>query len=59
MNYFFGINNLEFKSEIQIANFQNNGFQLENIKLFKAYIQNDKWNYIELQKNKFNKDFFS
>jgi len=58
MNYFFGINNLEFKSEIQIANFQNNGFQLENIKLFRAYISKDKWNYIELQKNKFNKDFF-
>jgi hypothetical protein len=58
MNYFFGINNFEFKSELQIANFQNNGFQLKNIKLFRAYIQNDKWNFNELQKNKINNDFF-
>lgn len=58
MNYYFGINNLEFNSEIQIANFQNNGHQEDRIKLFKAYIKNNKWNFTQMKKNKINKDFF-
>jgi hypothetical protein len=58
MNYFFGIKNYEFLSEIQIPTFQNRNPNSVNIALFKAYPENNRWNIKELKKNKINNDFF-
>jgi hypothetical protein len=58
MNYFFGINNSEFLSEIQIPTFQNRNPNSVNIALFKAYPENNRWNIKELKNNKINNDFF-
>jgi len=43
MNFFYGINNNLFKSEIQIPLFQNRNFKKSNLKLFKSYPKNNKW----------------
>jgi hypothetical protein len=58
MNYFFGIKNSEFLSEIQIPTFQNRNPNSVNISLFKAYPENNKWNITELKNNRINDDFF-
>lgn len=59
MNFFFGIKNSEFYSEIQIPIFQNrNPNPTTNIKLFKAYAENNKWIVEELKNNKINENFF-
>jgi hypothetical protein len=58
MNYFFGIKNSEFLSEIQIPTFQNRNRNSVNICLFKAYPENNRWNIEELKNNKINNDFF-
>ena len=43
MNYFFGVNNNIFKSEVQIPTFQNRSLKPKNVKLFKCYPENGKW----------------
>lgn len=58
MNYFFGIKNSEFLSEIQIPTFQNRNPNSVNISLFKAYPENNRWNIEELRNNRINNDFF-
>ena len=58
MNYFFGIKNSEFLSEIQIPTFQNRNSNSVNISLFKAFPENNKWNIKELKNHKINNDFF-
>ena len=58
MNFFFGIKNSEFNSEIQIPTFQNKNPNSTNILLFEGYAENNKWRIEELKNNKINKDFF-
>jgi hypothetical protein len=58
MNYFFGIENSNFSSEIQIPTFQNRKGQPQNVLLYKAYIENNKWKIEELKNKKINKNFF-
>ena len=43
MNYFYGIKNQEFNSELQVPLFQNRNPKPENISLFKAEIENSLW----------------
>lgn len=57
MNFFFGINNKIFKSELQIPLFQNRGNKPKNLKLFKVYPNNSKWILQDLE-NKLINDFF-
>ena len=57
MNYFFGINNSIFKSELQIPLFQNKNFKKSNLKVFKCYPKNNKW-ILEQVFNKEKNDFF-
>ena len=58
MNFFFGIENSEFTSEIQIPTFQNKKVKSPNILLYKTYIENNKWKIEELKNKKVNNDFF-
>ena len=58
MNFFFGINNKEFSSEIQIPKFQNRNPNYKDISLYKAKIVDNNWNIEELDNNKNNKNFF-
>jgi hypothetical protein len=58
MNYFFGIKNSIFSSEVQIPTFQNRKVQRENVLLYRAYIENNKWKIEVLKNKKINKDFF-
>ena len=58
MNFFFGINNVLFKSEIQIPLFQNRNFKKSNLKLFKSYPKNNRWILQELSSNKINDYFY-
>ena len=58
MNFFYGINNDLFKSELQIPLFQNSNFKKSNLKLFKSYPQNNKWILQEISNNKIVKDYF-
>ena len=47
MNFFYGINNYLFKSEVQIPLFQNRNFKKSNLKLFKSYPKNNKWIFLK------------
>jgi len=58
MNFFFGINNDKFKSQIQIPIFKNREFKLSKIRLFKCFIQNKLWNIREIVKKKNNEYFY-
>ena len=58
MNFFYGINNDLFKSELQIPLFQNSKFKKSNLKLFKSYPQNNKWILQEISNKKIIKDHF-
>ena len=58
MNYFFGINNHIFKSEIQIPLFKNRTLKTSNLKLYKCYPQNNKWVVEEINNRKNNEYFF-
>lgn len=58
MNYFFGINNNLFKSEIQIPIFQNRNLKKKSLKLFKTYPNNNKWVLKEIYNKKINDYFF-
>ena len=52
MNFFYGISNDLFKSEIQIPLFQNRNFKKSNLKLFKSYPKNNKWILQEISNKK-------
>ena len=58
MNFFFGINNKEFCSEIQIPTFQNRDPRYKDISLFKAKIINNNWFIEKILNNRINKNFF-
>jgi len=58
MNFFFGINNEEFSSEIQIPTFQNRNPKCTNISLYKAFIQKDIWKIEKLISNRINDNFY-
>ena len=58
MNFFYGINNQLFKSEVQIPLFQNSNFKKSNLKIFKCYPQNNKWILQEISNKKIIKDCF-
>lgn len=57
MNYFFGVDNKYFLSEIQIPLFQNNGLASNNIKLYNCKPVNNKWEIQELDNVKHNSQF--
>jgi len=59
MNYFFGINNNIFKSEIQIPTFKNKSLKPMNVKLFKCYPENKKWILKDISNTKINKYFYA
>ena len=58
MNFFYGINNDLFKSEVQIPLFQNSNFKKSNLKLFKSYPQNNKWILKEISNKKIINNYF-
>ena len=59
MNFFYGISNELFKSEIQVPLFNNSNFKQSNFKLFKAYTKNNKWILEEISnKKKINNYFY-
>jgi hypothetical protein len=58
MNFFFGINNDLFKSELQIPLFQNRNLKKKNLKLFKTYPYKQKWALEELSNKKKNNYFY-
>ena len=58
MNYFYGIKNQEFNSELQVPLFQNRNPKPENISLFKAEIENSLWRISKMNDCKFNNDFY-
>ena len=58
MNFFFGINNEEFSSEIQIPTFQNRNPKCTNISLYKASIEQKMWKIEKLNSNKINDNFY-
>ena len=58
MNFFYGISNDLFKSEIQIPLFQNSNFKKSNLKLFKSYPKNNKWILQEISNKKKINDYF-
>ncbi len=58
MNFFYGINNNLFKSEIQIPLFQNRNLKKSNLKLFKSYPKNNKWILQEISNKKKINDYF-
>lgn len=57
MNFFYGINNDLFKSEIQIPLFQNRYFSKTNLVLFKIYPKNKRWVLKRISDKKI-KDYF-
>ena len=60
MNYFFGIKNEYFTSELQIPRFQNrkpNNIN-DEIKLFKCFINDRKWSIKEVNNDDKESDFF-
>ena len=58
MNYFFGIKNPKFKSELQIPLFQNRNSKPEEIFLFQAFIENNNWKIEILNKDKIQNNFY-
>ena len=58
MNYFFGINNSEFSSELQIPLFQNRSKKPSNLLLYEATIHNNEWKIKQIDNRQINKDFY-
>lgn len=58
MNYFFGIKNSEFTSELQIPLFKNRITKVEDINLYKAYIKDNEWKTEILNLKKTEKSFY-
>lgn len=59
MNFFFGINNDIFKSEIQIPLFKNRSLKPSKLLLFKCYPKNNKWRLEKINNRKINDFFYS
>jgi len=58
MNYFFGIHNSDFRSELQIPLFQNRNYKSSELSLYKAFVHNNSWKCQEIKNKKINKDFY-
>lgn len=58
MNFFFGLNNKIFKSEIQIPIFKNRIFRPMNLKLFKCHPEDNRWKVKEVLDAQINKYFY-
>ena len=58
MNYFFGVNNSEFSSELQIPLFQNRNRKPSNLLLYEATIYNNEWKIKQIDNRQINKDFY-
>ena len=58
MNFFYGINNSDFSSELQIPKFKNRDPHPDNIKLYMAHPNNKKWQVEEFKNKKINDDFY-
>lgn len=58
MNYFFGINNSKFSSELQIPLFQNRNKTSSNLSLYEATIHNNEWKIKQIDNRQINKDFY-
>ncbi len=58
MNFFYGINNNLFKSEIQIPLFQNRDLKKLNLRLFKTYPEHNKWILKEVENKKESENFY-
>lgn len=58
MNYYFGINNGIFRSQIQIPLFQNRNLNINNLKLYKTYPKDNNWLFTEITNKKINDYFF-
>lgn len=58
MNFFYGINNSDFSSELQIPKFKNRKSHPDNISLYIAYPKNKKWKIEEFKNKKINLDFY-
>lgn len=58
MNFFFGVKNDIFKSELQIPNFQNKQFKSSKLKLFKCYPKDNTWVHDEIIDKKVNDYFY-
>lgn len=58
MNFFFGINNQIFKSELQIPIFKNRELNPLNLNLYKCYPKNNKWILEDASKFRVNEYFF-
>ncbi len=58
MNFFFGINNQVFKSQLQIPLFKNRDNRPSKLKLFRCYPENNKWKFEKVQSSKSNDYFY-
>lgn len=58
MNFFFGINNNIFKSEIQIPLFKNRVLNPSRLSLFNCFPQNNRWVLEEILNKKINDYFY-
>ena len=58
MNFFYGISNDLFKSELQIPLFKNRNLKKNKLKLFKSNPDNGKWTLKELSNRKKNDYFY-
>lgn len=58
MNFFFGINNQIFKSEIQIPLFKNTSPQPAQLNLFKSFPKNNKWIIEEIKNENIDNHFY-
>ena len=58
MNYFYGIKNKEFNSELQVPLFQNRNPKPQDIYLYKAVIENSFWKISKMNNCKVNEDFY-
>ena len=54
MNFFYGINNSYFSSELQIPKFKNRNPRSDNIKLYMAHPNNKKWEIKEFKNKRIN-----
>ena len=58
MNYFYGINNKIFKSQIQIPVFKNRVLEPSKLQLYKCFPKNNKWIVEEIIDKKINDYFY-
>ena len=57
MNYFFGFKGENIKSELQVPLFQNRAPENQKIKLFEAYVLNNRWKVEEVVNSEKKGDF--